>query len=54
MLLTVEKGIIAGIYHAIYQYTKGNNIYMKDFDKNKEPSYLDYWDVNNLYGWEMS
>ena len=27
---------------------------MKDYEKNKGLSYLKYWDVNNLYGWEMS
>ena len=27
---------------------------MKDHNKNKETSNLKYWDINNLYGWEMS
>ena len=27
---------------------------MKDYDKNKELSYIQYWVVNNLDGWAMS
>ena len=27
---------------------------MKDYDKNIELSYLQYWDINNLYGWAIS
>ena len=33
---------------------KANTKYKKDNDKNKELLYIPYWDVNNLYGWEMS
>ena len=54
MLLIVEKGIRRGICHAVYWYVKANSKYMKDYDKNKESLYLKYWDVNDLYGWEMS
>ena len=54
MLLIVEKGIRGGIYHPIYRYPKANDKYMADYDKNKELSYVQYWDVNNLYGWAMS
>ena len=42
MLLMVEKGIRGGICHAIYRYALGNNKYMKDYDKNKESSYIQY------------
>ena len=54
MLLMVEKGIRGGICHAIHRYVKSNNKYMKNYDINKELSYLKYWDANNLHGWAMS
>ena len=40
MLLMVEKGITGGTCHAIRQSAKANNKYMKNYDKNKESSYL--------------
>ena len=49
-----EKVIRRGICHSIYWYAKANNKYMKNYDKNKELSYLQYLDVNDLYGWAMS
>ena len=53
-LLMVEKGIRGGICNTIHWYEKSNNKYMKDYDNNKESLYLNYWDVNNLYGWATS
>ena len=53
MLLMVEKDIREGLCHCFSGYAKANNKYMKDYDKNKEFSYLKYWNVYNSYGWEM-
>ena len=50
----VEEGIRWGICNTIHQYAKANNKYMKDCGKNKEWSYLKYWDVNDLHDWAMS
>ena len=54
MLLMLEKCITGGICNSIYQYANANNKYMKDYDKNRESSTIQYWDVNNLYGWAVS
>ena len=52
MLLMVEEGIRGGICHSIHRYAKANNKYMKNYDKNKESSYIQYLDANNF--WAMS
>ena len=39
---------------ATHRYTKANNKYKKNYNKNIESSYIEYLDANNLYGWEMS
>ena len=54
MLLMIEEGIRGGICHAVNRYPHANNHYMKDCDKTKESSYIQYLDANNLYGAAMS
>ena len=50
MLLMIEKGIRSGICQATHRYTKANNKYMKNYDKNIESSNIEYLDANDLYG----
>ena len=54
MFLTYEEGIRDGICNKVHSYAEANNKYLKNYDKNKESSFLMYLDANNLYGWAMS
>ena len=54
MFLMVEEGIRGGICHAMQRYAKANNKYMKDYDRKKKSSYIQYLDANNLYGKSMT
>ena len=46
----VEEGIRGGMQ----RYAKANNKYMKDYDRKKKSSYIQYLDANNLYGKAMT
>ena len=54
MLVMFEEGTRGRMCEVTYRYAKANNKYVKNYDKNKESSYLKYLDANNLYGWAMS
>ena len=54
MYLLVENGIRGGISTIMKRYAKANNPYVNDFHPEKENTYIQYLDANNLYGWAMS
>ena len=37
----------------ITKSSKTNNKYMQNYDQNKDPSFLQYVDLNSLYAWAM-
>ena len=53
MLMMFEEGTRGGMCQASYRCVTANNKYMKNYDKNKESSFLVYADANNLYAWSM-
>ena len=54
MLMMFERGIRGGITHISKRYAEANNKYMKNYNPEKESTFIQYLDANNLYGWAMS
>ena len=54
MYLMVEEGIRGGMSVITKRYAKANNKYMKNYDPNKESSYIIDLDRNSLYPEAMS
>ena len=54
MLLLIERGMRGGISYIAHWHAEANNKYMKNYDPDRESSYIKYLDANNLYGWAMS
>ena len=52
MLLMVGK-VLEEEYATLFIDMLNNKKYMKNYDNNKELAYLQYWNVNNLYGRAM-
>ena len=49
MLLIIKKGMRERMCNAMHRYAKTSNKYMKNYIKNKESSYIQYFGENNLY-----
>ena len=54
MHLFIEKGMRGCISYIAKRNCKANNKYVKGYDKNKDSTFIMYWDVNNPYGWAVT
>ena len=45
-----EQGMRGGVSYINKRYSKANNEYCQDYDKEKPENYIIYLDKNNLYG----
>ncbi|XP_065680704.1 uncharacterized protein LOC136094698 [Hydra vulgaris] len=54
MILMIKEEMRGGISIVSNRLETANNKFMKNYDKKKESTYIQYLDANNLYGWAMS
>ena len=50
----IESGMCGGVSQVVCSYAEANNKYMDNYDDNKESSFLQYLDENNLHGCPMT
>ena len=53
MYQMVKTGLRGGVSYIANRYSKPNNKYLRDYDKNKDSSYLIYSDAKALYSWTI-
>ena len=49
-----EKGLRGGISYIAKGYSEANNKCIKKYDSTKPSKFIEYFDMNNLYGWTTS
>ena len=49
----IESNNHGGLSTICHKLANANNKYMTNYDKDKEDIFIQYLDVNNLYGWSM-
>ncbi len=49
----IRKGMRGGMSQACQQYAKANNEHCRDYDPNKDKTWLCYFDATALYSWAM-
>ena len=49
-----EQGMTSGLSYINKRYSKANNEYCQDYDKEKSENHIIYLDINNFYGHAMS
>jgi len=52
-VLFIERGIRGGISQCCHCYAKANNPYINAYNAEQEISYIQYYDVNQLYAFSM-
>ena len=54
MHMFVENGLKGGVCGVSCRYAKANNPEVKDYNSNKPTTWLQLYDINNLYGHALS